>query len=1255
MAPSPNSRRHLKIIKPVLIFLLTGACLVCLAVLSLPYWLGSALKLATHNKTIHFDDYQREGYSQFVIEGFSFDHPQATIEIDELHAFSPLVWLLKSRNPGGEDPFLRIGKLVVRLPEAPPVTPEASTSAGPQHIGDALDLLERSLSQTDTWLPRATIEHIHLFQGTRELEISEVEWANRILTFNGQLNDFPEYPFSSRFDLHAPVPVMNLQIPDADLALNASLTRESDSYLGQARIRFRENVATLTSTFTNQGWLPESANWKLEDWSLNLESLGVISPYPLLSFTLNGGWTPDGLQNTLDGRLAPENDSENLLVPPMDFQTEIGGNFEALNVSKLYLDTPGLSARMSEPITYDVSTRSMTGDLRLDIDFDLSLLKRDDLKGQLVGFLDLREQAGKPSGQFTLQGVDVILKAYEFEALDIQAQLDWPELDIQTLDAKLTTGTEVALTGQIDIEAREIIATTLRGILTRETLVELLPKDLTLDNVSYSASATGPFDAIRHEGTLEIDSFETPTLQPLSVAIDWSGQQNELESMRLIAQSETGELKLMAAGILASGPMAWTIQELQLASNGIQLANLKQPAHLTLDPQQSSNVIIESLALVGAGGELLLDGQLAYPESADVTLELANINPQEWSRPWLKKPAPSITFNQLSAQGGWDNGPALFDLRFNTTMAEENRAITAHGDLSSDGMSLEFENIEISDQDGPWVTLAGHLPIRIHPAGEPIFQIGKDESIDLLFTSSESQYWLNWLSEVSPYDFERFASQIQLQGSLNDLTGSFEVKLLTRANPEEYGIPATFVMAQGAIENTLLTISNMTVTVAEENFDMRGSVDLPTSLLTMLDDPTTSIPWEETTFNLKIPPSKLTPLLYLAPQLLSTGGEIEADFSGSIADGVSGFFRIKDVNTRAIFPFGSLRGISADLTFENSQANLKNISAFIGREPVTVTGTLDYRNWRDPNYQFTILGNDLPLIRKPGLLLRSDLDLAIKKQSSTPTTVSGNVGLKNGLFLLNRNSILGGGSAGGRTAQTRPPFFSVEAPPVSEWVLDIAVKGDRFIRLRTPAADGTLSLDMKLQGKLKEPFATGRLEFDEGNLYFPFSSFTIDYGIAELPVDDPYSPSVELLGSSRRFGYDISVEITGSAYDPQIHFSSNPPLSSEQIMLMVMAGENPDGMFDYTGAQRASKLGTYFSKGLFASGDSGSGFLSRLSIDSGENLSEQGKETMEIEYRLDDQFQLVGEYDEYDFWNVGLRWQILQREVLNPEPEDVKE
>lgn len=591
-----------------------------------------------------------------------------------------------------------------------------------------------------------------------------------------------------------------------------------------------------------------------------------------------------------------------------------------------------------------------------------------------------------------------------------------------------------------------------------------------------------------------------------------------------------------------------------------------------------------------------------------------------------------------------------FDAVLKTILDQDGQSVKAEGKISSDGTSMSFETIEISDTQGPWIEVTGVAPISLHPGATPFLHVAKKGPLNLKFSTSESQNWLDWLSSVSPFVLEKFHSEVELQGSLVDLSGAFDLQIVTQKGTGEHGRPSTSIEAKGTIANTLLSISNMSVAVAEERFNVSGSLNLPGEVLEKIDDLSAEIPWETTGFNLRIPPSKLTPLRYFAPQLLSTGGEVEADLKGSITGGVAGVLKIKGVNTRAIFPFGSLRDISADLKFEKSLATLNNISANIGREPVTIAGALDYRDWNQPSYRFTLTGDNLPLIRKPGLLLRSDLNLIIDKKSGEATAITGDVTLKNGLYLLNRSNLLAGGSAGGRTASTRPPYFSVDIPPLSGWDLNVAVKGDHFIRIKTPASDGVLSLDMKLQGKLKEPYATGRLEFDQGNIYFPFSSFTIDYGIAELPVGNPYVPTIEIMGSSRRFGYDIGVEITGTAYDPQVTFTSSPPLASEQIMLMVMTGENPEGMFDYSSVQRASKLGAFISKGLFA-GDSRGSFFNRLSINSGENLSEQGKETIEIEYALDERFQFIGEYDEYDFWNTGIRWRIFQRKPREPEKD----
>ena len=284
------------------------------------------------------------------------------------------------------------------------------------------------------------------------------------------------------------------------------------------------------------------------------------------------------------------------------------------------------------------------------------------------------------------------------------------------------------------------------------------------------------------------------------------------------------------------------------------------------------------------------------------------------------------------------------------------------------------------------------------------------------------------------------------------------------------------------------------------------------------------------------------------------------------------------------------------------------------------------------------------------MLLRSDLDVLVEKKRGEVASISGAIGVEEGLFLMDTTALAPSGG-GGQSAKSRPPYFSVDVDPFADWILDIAVSGDRFMRLQTPAATGTLSMEISLKGTLSEPMAIGRVEFDEGDLLFPFASFALTEGLVEMRVDDPYTPVLSLIGESRRFRYDLGIEITGSAFDPSIRFTSSPPLSSEQILLMVMAGDVPDANFAYSASQRASKIGSYLSQGLFSAGSEG-GLGSRFSLVSGENLSEQGKETLEMEFKLDERFQLLGEYDEYDAWNSGLRWRILRRK---PKESDSRE
>jgi translocation and assembly module TamB len=66
-------------------------------------------------------------------------------------------------------------------------------------------------------------------------------------------------------------------------------------------------------------------------------------------------------------------------------------------------------------------------------------------------------------------------------------------------------------------------------------------------------------------------------------------------------------------------------------------------------------------------------------------------------------------------------------------------------------------------------------------------------------------------------------------------------------------------------------------------------------------------------------------------------------------------------------------------------------------------------------------------------------------------------------------------------------------------------------------------------------------------------------------------------------------------------------------------------------------------------GESGTG--ERLSLSSGESVSRQGRETYGIEYRLSDRWSFVGEYDEFDEFNAGLKWRVYSKGGTREERE----
>jgi translocation and assembly module TamB len=153
----------------------------------------------------------------------------------------------------------------------------------------------------------------------------------------------------------------------------------------------------------------------------------------------------------------------------------------------------------------------------------------------------------------------------------------------------------------------------------------------------------------------------------------------------------------------------------------------------------------------------------------------------------------------------------------------------------------------------------------------------------------------------------------------------------------------------------------------------------------------------------------------------------------------------------------------------------------------------------------------------------------------------------------------------------------------------------------------------------------------------------VQRGYVTLTSEDPYRPRLMVAAASKKFGYDVRLELTGPADQPVVQFNSTPPLSSEQLVLMVTAGELPKGGYTLTPTQRAQTMALFLGKDLLGKLGAGDQSQERLTFSSGQEISETGKPTYSIGYRLSDRWSLEGEYDRFNAFNAGVKWKLYSR------------
>jgi translocation and assembly module TamB len=368
------------------------------------------------------------------------------------------------------------------------------------------------------------------------------------------------------------------------------------------------------------------------------------------------------------------------------------------------------------------------------------------------------------------------------------------------------------------------------------------------------------------------------------------------------------------------------------------------------------------------------------------------------------------------------------------------------------------------------------------------------------------------------------------------------------------------------------------------------------------------------------------------PGMLRPAGVLSADVSIKPGIQLNGAVAFGGFSLRPTASLPSINDINGTVQLNGRSLQLTEAGARIGEQNLTANGWLDWTQLNDLTWQLGIQGERILLVRSSTMMLRTDVDLAFSRESSVAKPrVHGSLNLRNST-LLHDLDLLSGSTRGG--PPRRPPYFAVDAALMRDWELDVELNGDAFMRVRSNYFSALLSADFHLSGTMGSPLLIGSATADSAELRFPGARMRLTHAEVFIDRDRPTVEQLLISGISERASYIVTMEVSNTLSDPRVRFQSTPSLPNASILRLLTTGSLSGSNF--------SGIGLYLGQGLLGPGSADSP-LNRLTVDIGRDISRSGRNTVDVEFDINDRWAIEGEYDRFDAYNLDLIWKVFER------------
>ncbi|MBV8216778.1 MAG: translocation/assembly module TamB domain-containing protein, partial [Verrucomicrobia bacterium] len=332
------------------------------------------------------------------------------------------------------------------------------------------------------------------------------------------------------------------------------------------------------------------------------------------------------------------------------------------------------------------------------------------------------------------------------------------------------------------------------------------------------------------------------------------------------------------------------------------------------------------------------------------------------------------------------------------------------------------------------------------------------------------------------------------------------------------------------------------------------AVDFPQIVKTGTLDQNTPIQ-----LTVKWPDTSLSFLKRMIPEIRSLEGRagISVDVAGTIAKpSLQGELHTNIAQARArtdLVP--PVSNFVAQINFRENRVDFAQLNGEAAGGPFNVGGSIDLTKGTDPVFDITVHGTQILITRSDNIIVRSNLDLAIKGPLSAGE-VDGRVEITNSRFFQDID-ILPLNLPGQPAPQPpkTPPNVSVDTPPFNNWKFNIAVVTKDPFKIQSNLARGSVVINIQVSGTGQKPLVSGYAKIDQLTASLPFSHMDINNSYVNFnPGSNPLDPQLNIIGRSTVRDYDITMRIYGAVSDFKILFDSSPPLTQGDIATLLATG-----------------------------------------------------------------------------------------------------